>query len=323
MRKTTVNFIKENEDGSRSCAFDLIQYKVPEGHGTDINKYSGAGRALFQNSYKSLAKELGDGRKNDAASAERIVLEFLNDASMYATESSTAPWNGICCAVSLNHLLWLRGMGRDQEDVESITQEQAKVLIERIKAKYSKGRCVPMTAWPIPRTCYTMINREDTLADPSDLQCLLTAYACVLARKTGLTNREKGEYDIPAVVLQNEARSTAAALMGLMYPKWTIYHKMFIPQPEKEKNVLLRAAAMPVSTGIARTLIMMSMPLDAAAAIAVDMLRNAWPLTVGGMNASEGATLAAQLFAGMTCTMSESYEKSLDKTCYVWTRYYW
>lgn len=344
MRKTTINFIKEADDGSRVCDFELLQYEVPKEQkeqGVSINQWSNAGRALFQRNYKSLANELGDGRKTNAEKAVNVALEFLNESALYASEKTTTAWSRLYCAVSLNHLLWLYSMDWNQQAVEKNTQEQAKVLIKAIKDKYNNVRCPPKTAWPIPRWCYKLLRVENKGKDkyqkeskpeneaieyaisPSDLQCLLTAYVCVLARRNGMTDREKGGYDIPLVTLQDEARSMASTLLGLAYPRWTVYQRMFMPQDKHNKDILLRAAAMPVTTGLARTLIMVAMPLDAAAIVATDMLKNAWPLTVGGMNASYSGILAAQLLAGMGCTISDAPEKAIEKTCYVWTRYYW
>lgn len=325
MRKTTVNFIKENEEGTKVCSFELFPYEVPKGHNMNIKQWSASGRTLFQNGYRRLAASLGDARSTDAEKAVQTAMEFLNEAALTASETGKATWNSLYCAVSLNHLVWLSGYDHDEEAVEKRTEDMAQMLKRRIMAKYDKVRCLAMTSWPVPRWCSAYLKGKGRYVKitPEHLQCLLTAYACVLSHRNGITVRENGDHGITPILLQDEARSMASALLGTMYKKWAPYQMMFTPQEKRESNILLRATAMPVATGLARTLIMVTMPLDTAAIVSTELLGAAWPLKRDKLSAAKKAAITSQLFAGMACTLSDTHAGALDKTCYVWTRYFW
>ena len=321
MRKSTLNFIKENEDGTKSCDFKLNAYTCPEN--ITIDKWSNRCRALFLRERDTISKQLENARKTSVLQAQSIILNRLSEAAGYA--GGAADWGSVHCAVPINYVLWLACLDHREDAVKRNIAEAAALLSSKTMAAYDKVRCPPMTSWPITKKCYGIIKENKVPADMrgNDLQVLLTAYACALSERNGLTDREHYEHGLSTAEQQDMARRTAAALMGIVYPRWTIYRGKLASNSDHSKEAILRTAVMPVTTGITRTFTMVSMPLDMAAITMTDLLASAWPLSARNRNVPDAIEHVARLFSGMACTVAATPIEAIEKTCYVWTRYLW
>lgn len=324
MKQSTINFIYKDKNGALKSDFYLNDYRAP-GYAT-VDRWSAMRRAEFQAMYAEISEQLKKARRSDALQAMWILFDLLNEAVTKASKAEDYAWGKAFCAVSMNHLMWLACADKNEELVTSRVTSIASMLSKSALQNSTKGCCPKIATWPVSRKCKEMVKNATANNELwyMELQGLMTALACSVAERATVTTRERNAGGLLPMIRQDLVRDALRAVLSVCHPRWPIIRHKFSDTLEIEELTMARAAIMPVATGLARTLVMLAMPVDTAAFLVTDILNNAWPVVLSKVSVDNANKTVAQMFAGMACTVSTiSTLDSLEKTNYVWSRYLW
>lgn len=331
MKRQLVNFIEETKDADgnvvMNSSFALNPYRHPSY--MTLSAWSAAARKEFQSTYTRISEQFGKVRKMPAATDEAMTL-FVNCVSEARDECTgqLLEHGDIYCALSLNYLLWLMTAERDSDAVTKRIDAVAKLLCLRANDAFSKEVSPPMTSWPVSRKIYDLVRGNCCVKSVpwTGVQGLFTAYACALAKKEGPKIEAEEEEETKGPNVQEHAKETVRSMLALLSPR----SAMLAHKPSASwsggwgRDIRLRTPVMPVATGLSRTLVMMSMPIQDAVHICLDMLERAWPVRTGTLSSDKSMVYLAQLAAGIMQTATyRGPDDALEKTCYVWTHYLW